>query len=162
MSLAPGSSPLPAFFLFLRSPLSDPAALPLRPRLPRSFCSPRPGSPQPGRSALLFPPTPTPLVSLLAQFSALQSSSLPSAAPHRPSFLVAPLPPTSPPTSTLGAGLFPKTSLLLWHFPPFGNVFGTVFLPPLSSDLCCRTVQISPDSTLGKDWIKDENAYFIA
>lgn len=68
-----------------------------------------------------------------------------------PSFLVALLlahfPSLLPPSVQAS---FPKPPCF-GHLPSFGNVFGTVSFPPLSSDLCCRTVQISPDSTLGTD-----------
>lgn len=122
-------------------------------------CPPRLQPPLPGSSAFLA------LLVFSRSFFCLFSAPatpLPPAAPDSPSFLVSPSP---PPSSTAPCHFHPQFRPLsknlppAWHLRAFGNVFGTVSFPLLFSDLCCRKVQISPDSTLGKDRIKDENAY---
>ena len=121
----------PTFFLFLRSPLSDPAALPslLDFLGPSALLVPGPRSPVALPCYLPSPGTPTSFLESSGlpsrSVSAPQPSPLPPAAPTSLSVLVAPRRPHARPrphpTATLGGGLFPKTSPLLGTPLPLGT-----------------------------------------
>ena len=145
----------PTFSCFISSSL-----LPCSPRVPgaRLVCPVPFHHPTPGTPTSFLESPGLPSRSVFCPAALALSSRCPHLLlrPRRPP--QPPFSPTSPPRCHPRRRPFPKNLPPPWHSPPFGNVFGAVLFPPPFSDLCCRTVQISPNSTLGKDRIKDENA----